>query len=72
MERIYENRRREESIRKPSGLRSSRIGAKATASQSAEEASEVFALRPTSHRLATARVQRRGPAQFRFVTDGDG
>ncbi len=71
MERVYENQRREESIRKSSGLRPTREGAEAKASESADETSEVFVLRPLTHRRVTARVQSKGPARFRFVNDGD-
>ena len=70
MERLYENQRRKESIRKPSGLRSFQAGVETSAPATAET-SEVFELRALSHRRATARVQKRGPARFRFVTDGD-
>ncbi|MCP4006347.1 MAG: hypothetical protein GY725_19380 [bacterium] len=71
MERVYEDQHPEDSIRKPSGLRSSGESAEAAAPASAEDASEVFELRPLSQRQAMARVQKRGPARFRFVTDGD-
>jgi len=37
----------------------------------ATEPPEIFALRPLSRRRAVARVRRRGPAQFLFVTDED-
>ncbi len=66
-----ENQHREDSIGEPSGLRSSHESTESSAPASAEEASEVFELRPLSQRRATARVQKRGPARFRFVTDGD-
>ncbi len=71
MERIHENQRHQSSIREPSSMRSSRETAETTAPAAAEGSTEVFELRPLSRRQATARVQKRGPARFRFVTDGD-
>ncbi len=71
MERVHQDQRHEESVREPSGLRSPQQSPGSTVPASAEDASEVFELQPLSKRQATARVQKRGPARFRFVTDGD-
>ena len=69
MGRPFENQRRDDSISELAGLRSPRESTGFTVPISAEGASEVFDLRPRSRRRAAARVHKRGPARFRFVSD---